>query len=70
MTLPDRFRRLLAAHHLTIAELAEAAGMSRQAAWAIVTGKVENPTILTVERLVEAAGGTMQEFYADEDSAE
>jgi hypothetical protein len=32
----------------------------------IVTGRNDNPTIRTPEKLVEAVGGTLKELFADE----
>lgn len=65
--LAGRFRRLLEARGHSISGVADLAGMERQQAHRIVTGKVENPGVLTVKRIVEAAGGTLGEFFADEE---
>lgn len=66
MTLAERLQRLLAAKGLSISGVAETAGMERQQVHRIVTGKVANPGVLTVQRIVEAAGGTMAELFTDE----
>lgn len=66
VTLAGRLQRLLAARHCTITEAADASGMPKQQVWRIVTGKVENPGVITVQRLVEALGGTLGELFADE----
>jgi DNA-binding phage protein len=65
--LAVRFRRLLEAQGHSISGVAELAGMERQQVHRIVTGKVENPGVATVRRIVEAAGGTLGEFFADQD---
>lgn len=65
--MTGRFRRLLDAKGHSISGVAELAGMERQQVHRIITGKVENPGILTVQRIVEAAGASMAEFFADED---
>jgi transcriptional regulator with XRE-family HTH domain len=49
------------------AEAAKLAGMERQQVWRIVAGHNANPGVLTVQRIVEAIGGTMGELFADED---
>lgn len=67
MTLSERLHRLLDERGCSIAEAAKLAGMESQQAWRIVTGKTTNPGILTVQRLVEAIGGTIAELFADED---
>lgn len=66
MTLAERLQRLLDERGFTITEAAKAAGMEKQQAWRIVTGKNRNPGFETVRRLVEAIGGTMAELCADE----
>jgi transcriptional regulator with XRE-family HTH domain len=70
MTLSDRLRRLLADRGCSIREAAALAGMENQQVWRIVTGKVENPGYLTVQRIVEAVGGTMAELAADDPQEE
>jgi transcriptional regulator with XRE-family HTH domain len=67
MTLAERLRRLLDARGSTIAEVAKMAGMPRQQVWRVVSGANDNPEIRTVERIVEAIGGTMAELFADEE---
>jgi len=67
MTLAERLQRLIASKDLSISGVAETAGMERQQVHRIVAGKVANPGILTVQRIVEAAGSTLGEFFADED---
>jgi transcriptional regulator with XRE-family HTH domain len=67
MTVSERLRRLLVRRNTTQSEVAEAAGMSRQQVGQIASGAVPNPGILTVERIVEAAGGTMIELYAEDE---
>lgn len=66
MTLAARLQRLFDRHHTTQTEVADAAGMARQQVGKIVSGAAKNPGILTVERIVEAAGGTMRELYEDD----
>jgi DNA-binding phage protein len=51
---------------LSVNSVAEMAGMERMQVYRIVQGKTPNPGILTVERIVEAAGGTMRELYDDD----
>jgi transcriptional regulator with XRE-family HTH domain len=65
MTVAARLRRTLADTGHTVASVAEMAGMARQQVHPIVTGKIVNPGILTVERIVGAAGSSMVEFYRD-----
>lgn len=67
MTLADRLRRLLDARGFSITEAAKLAGMEKQQVHRIVAGKVKNPGVLTVQRLVEAIGCTLGELFADED---
>jgi transcriptional regulator with XRE-family HTH domain len=67
MDLAERLKALLDRKGFTIYSAAECAGMSKQQAWKIVTGKAKNPGVVTVQRLVEAVGGTMAELFADED---
>jgi transcriptional regulator with XRE-family HTH domain len=67
MTLSDRLRRMLADRGCSIREAATLAGMERQQVWRIVTGKVPNPGYLTVQRIVEAVGGTMKELHEDDE---
>lgn len=66
MTLSDRLQALLRRNGFNANSAAEAAGMERQQVWRIVTGKTVNPGIRTVERIVEAIGGTMAELFEDE----
>jgi transcriptional regulator with XRE-family HTH domain len=66
MTLADRLQTLLKKKGFNANSAAEAAGMERQQVYRIVTGKTVNPGILTVERIVEAVGGTMAELFEDE----
>jgi transcriptional regulator with XRE-family HTH domain len=66
MTLADRLQTLLKKKGFSINAAAELAGMERMHVWRIVTGKTANPGILTVERIVEAVGGTMAELFEDE----
>jgi transcriptional regulator with XRE-family HTH domain len=67
MTLSDRLRRMLDDRGCSIAEAAKLAGMERQQVWRIVTGKNASPEVLTLQRIVEAIGGTLGELFADED---
>jgi transcriptional regulator with XRE-family HTH domain len=66
MTVAARLQRLLAKYDLSVNSVAEMAGMERMQVYRIVQGKTPNPGILTVERIVEAAGGTMRELYDDD----
>jgi transcriptional regulator with XRE-family HTH domain len=67
MTLSDRLRRMLDDRGFSISETARAAGMEKQQAWRVISGANPNPGILTVQRLVDAMGGTMTELFADEE---
>jgi transcriptional regulator with XRE-family HTH domain len=58
-----RLRRLLDERGLTLQEIGETAGLTRQAIHAIVSGRSPSPHVGTVERIVEAAGATMAELY-------
>ncbi|WP_161602316.1 helix-turn-helix transcriptional regulator [Tautonia marina] len=64
LTPAQRIRSLLALKGLNVVDLAKAAGLDRQAVWKIVRGETANPGLVTIERIVEAAGSTMLEFYA------
>jgi transcriptional regulator with XRE-family HTH domain len=66
-TLPERFQILLDARGLSARELAGMTGMPYQQVWRITSGKVPNPGVLTVQRIVEASGSTMAEFFGDAD---
>jgi transcriptional regulator with XRE-family HTH domain len=66
MTLSDRLRRMLDDRGCTISEAARMARMEKQQVWRIVTGKNTNPGVETLQRIVEAVGGTMAELFADE----
>ena len=65
--LAARLRALLDERGLSVAEAARDAGMHKQQLQAIVAGKVPNPGILTVARIVAAAGGTMHDVFCDPD---
>lgn len=67
MTVAQRLQRVLDDRGCTLSEAAQAAGMPRQQVWKILSGTVPNPGILTVEKIVRAAGGTMLEFFEDRD---
>jgi transcriptional regulator with XRE-family HTH domain len=66
MTLSERLRRMLDDRGCSISEVARIAGMQRQQVWRIVSGMNPNPSIQTIEKIVDAAGGTMAELFADE----
>jgi transcriptional regulator with XRE-family HTH domain len=68
MTLSDRLRRLLDDRGCSISEAAKLATMEKQQVWRIVTGRNANPGVQTVQRLVEAVGGTMAELFADKEA--
>jgi transcriptional regulator with XRE-family HTH domain len=70
MTPSERLRFLLARRGYTVADAADAAGMFRQQLWRIIAGKVPNPGILTVERIVEAVGASMHDLYPDQESTQ
>jgi transcriptional regulator with XRE-family HTH domain len=61
-----RIRRMLDERGLTVAEVARDASMAKQQLWVILSGKNPNPGILTITRIVEAAGGTMAELFGDD----
>jgi transcriptional regulator with XRE-family HTH domain len=65
--LSRRLHALLKRQGFSISEAARQAGMQKQATWLIVTGRNRNPGVETVRRIVEAAGATMGELFADED---
>lgn len=65
--LAARLRSLLDERGLSIAEVARDAGMHKQQLHLILSGANKNPGVLTVARVVEAAGGTMAELFGDED---
>lgn len=65
MTLSERLQRLLQARGVSINAAAERAGMERMQVYRIVQGKTTNPGVLTVQRIVEASGGTLGELFAD-----
>lgn len=67
MTISDRLRSLIERKGLSISAVAELAGMNRQEVWRIVRGKVKNPGIDTVRRIVEAADSTMAELFQEEE---
>lgn len=62
-----RLRRILDERGLSIAEVARDAGMHKQQVHMILSGKNPNPGVLTVARIIEAAGGTMAELFGDDD---
>jgi transcriptional regulator with XRE-family HTH domain len=66
MTLAERLQRMLARHQITQADVAKAAGMNRQQVHRIVMGTVANPNVVTLQRIVEAMGGTLGELFADD----
>lgn len=66
MTTSERLEALLERQGLTIASVAELAGMTKQEVWRIVRGRVKNPRIETLKTIVEAAGSTLSEFFEDE----
>jgi transcriptional regulator with XRE-family HTH domain len=68
MTLSDRLRRMLDDRGCSISEAARLARLEKQQTWRIVTGRNANPGIQTIQRLVEAVGGTMAELFADEEA--
>lgn len=63
--LAARLRRLLDRQGFSVAEVARDAGMAKQQLHVILSGKNPNPGILTITRIVEAAGGTMTELFGD-----
>jgi transcriptional regulator with XRE-family HTH domain len=65
--LAARLQRLLDARGLSIAEAARMAGIEKQRAWLVVTGRNANPTWKTIERLVEGVGGTFGELFCEEE---
>jgi DNA-binding phage protein len=67
MNLAERLQALLARHAVTPNAVAERAGMERMQVYRIVNGTTPNPGILTVRRIVEAAGGRMEELFAGAD---
>lgn len=65
MTLAERLRRVLDARGCTPSEAARLAGMPRQQVHKLVSGENHDPKLSTVERIVEAIGSSMGEFYED-----
>lgn len=65
MTIGERLQTLIESQGLTIADVARAADLDRQAVWRIVRGEVANPGILTVEKIAEAVGGTIADLYPE-----
>lgn len=63
-TLADRLTALLRRQGLSIAHVAENAGMTKQQVHTIISGKNDNPKIETLKLIVEAAGETLGEFFA------
>jgi transcriptional regulator with XRE-family HTH domain len=61
--LAGRLRQIIDDRCLTVGEVAKAAGMHRQQLDAILIGKNLNPGILTVARIVDAAGSSMAELF-------
>jgi DNA-binding phage protein len=61
--LAARLRHILDDRCLTVSEIAKAAGMHRQQIDSILYRKNLNPGILTVARIVEAAGSSMAELF-------
>lgn len=66
MTLAERLQRMLDERGSTVTEAAKSAGMEKQQVWRIVRGVNANPGYNTVQRIVEAIGGTMAELAADD----
>ena len=64
MTVAERVRLLLTLKNVGFADIAKAAGLDRQAVWKIVRGDTPNPGILTIEKIVTAAGSTVIEYYS------
>jgi hypothetical protein len=65
--LAPRLQKLLDDRGLSVAEAARMAGLEKQHCWLVVTGRNDNPTWKTIERLVEGVGGTMRELFCEED---
>jgi hypothetical protein len=63
--LPQRLRRMLDARGCSISEAARLSEMEKMHVWRIFAGKNKNPGYLTLQRLVEAVGYTMQELFSD-----
>ena len=63
-TIAERLRRMIDAKGLTVSDVAKRADLHRQAVHRVISGAVENPGILTVERIAAAAGGTLEELLA------
>lgn len=63
MTIAQRLQRLLDDRGCNISETARLAGMEKQQVWRIISGQNANPGVLTVQRIVEAIGGTMVELF-------
>ena len=67
LDLAARLRGMLDRRWLTVRSVAKSAGMKPQQVHAILDGKVPNPGVLTVARIAAAAGGSLQELFADDE---
>jgi transcriptional regulator with XRE-family HTH domain len=67
-TLATRLERLRARSGLTVWQVAGRAQMETKQAWQLFSGQNSNPTLRTLERLVEAMGFTMRDLFADDAS--
>ena len=61
-SIASRLRTLRESAGLSIQQLAERAGISRQAVQHLETGKRTNPAIDTVRKLAKALGKSLAEF--------
>ncbi|HEY2159267.1 MAG TPA: helix-turn-helix transcriptional regulator [Isosphaeraceae bacterium] len=66
MTIGERLEALIEQQGTSIADVARATEMERQTVWRIVTGQTPNPGILTIKKIVEAAGGTIFDLFPEE----
>jgi len=64
--LSRRLQRLLDDRGLSISEAARMAGLEKQRAWLVVTGRNDNPTWKTITKLVEGVGGSMGEMFGED----
>ena len=63
--LCNRLQKLLESRQLSVYDVAARAGMQPKQVHRIVSGVTRNPGILTVQRIVEAAGGSLPDILRE-----